>query len=117
MEQNKYIDNLKALLENVNPVTGEVLDEESPLNNKDIKETLKLALKCIGNIEGETENSGSPWTDKEEKELVNDLKSNLSLYAISRKHGRSLNAIDSRIGRLFKKGLLKLDDVEHRNNI
>ncbi|MFW6009267.1 MAG: hypothetical protein ACOCP8_08405 [archaeon] len=115
MDRNKYIQILQALSKNVNPATGEVLENDSPINNEDTKKTLKLAVKCIEKIDGKTENSGVSWTDEEEKELVKDLKSDLSYYAIARKHGRTLNAIERREDKLFKKGLLVPEDIKHRS--
>ena len=114
MEREEYIKYIEILSKNIDPNTGEVLKEDSPLADEKSKKALKLALKCIKKIDDEPENSGVSWNEEEEKELAEDIKSNLSYYAIARKHERTLSAIESREDILFKKGLLKYGDLDHR---
>lgn len=124
MKLEKEIKVLEALANGVDPVTGEVLDNQSPYNQPEVIRSLftilnelksptkkiKLPKKTIeekqaDNIDnGLPKNAGLPWTSTEKEELVEKYKSEVSIEELSEIHGRTKGAITSE---LKKQGLIK----------
>lgn len=124
MKLEKEIKVLEALANGVDPVTGEVLDDQSPYNQPEVIRSLFVILnelknptnkaklpkktteeKQAENIEnGLPKNAGLPWAVNEKEELVEKYKSEVSIVELSEIHGRTKGAITSE---LKKQGLIE----------
>lgn len=124
MKLEKEIKVLEALANGVDPITGEVLDNQSPYNHPDVIRSLfavlnelknptkkaKLPKKTLeekqaDNIEnGLPKNAGLSWTNAEKEDLVEKFKSDVSIDELSEIHGRTKGAITSE---LKKQGLIE----------
>ncbi|PKG37480.1 hypothetical protein [Psychromonas sp. Urea-02u-13] len=124
MKLEKEIKVLEALANGVDPVTGEVLDDQSPYNQPEVIRSLFVILnelknptnkaklpkktteeKQAENIEnGLPKNAGLPWAVNEKEELVEKYKSEVSIVELSEIHGRTKGVITSE---LKKQGLIE----------
>ena len=94
------IKNLEALIEGVNPTTGELLPDSTLLSDPIVLRTLIRILRKL-----ETDppkkpqplNAGSSWSQQEEQMVVDAFKSGSSISEISSEHGRSDGAIHRRL--------------------
>ena len=122
METNLKI--IEALANGINPLTGEVLPEESLYNSPEIIRALFSTLDFIKNppkkqpkikktieqkqtenIEkGLPKNAGLPWTDDQKNELSNQFSDNETFDVLAEIHGRTEVAIFSQ---LKKQGLIE----------
>lgn len=124
MSMDTNIKIIEALANGVNPLTGEVLPNESPYNSPEIIRALFTALdqiknpakkltkikktieqKKAENIEnGMPENAGLPWTDNQKNNLVEAFKSGKSISELAMGFLRTNGAITSE---LKKQGLIE----------
>jgi hypothetical protein len=54
----------------------------------------------LDNVSVTYENAGKPWTDKEDKQLIDEYKSGISVDELCRIHKRNMGGISSRLVRL-----------------
>ena len=93
---------VRILADGINPITGEILHEDSAYNSPEVIRALFTILEALGNPSGKSsaQNAGNPWTDTEEDQLRNEFSANMRIADIAKEHGRSRGAIESRLERL-----------------
>ncbi len=115
---------VEALANGINPITGELLPNESPYNHPDVIRALfatldlvkrppnkpskfkkSLEQKQAENIEnGLSKNAGLPWTDEQRLDLAKQFATGQEIKALAEVHGRTNGAITSE---LKKQGLIE----------
>lgn len=106
MDITKAKEIVRILADGINPITGEILPEDSVYNSPEVIRAL-FALLEVTNISQETfltRNAGKPWTDIEDDKLREEFTAKVKISDIAKAHGRSYGAIESR---LEKMGLKK----------
>lgn len=100
---------IEALAKGIDPITGEVLPNESPYNNPNIIRALFQAVKALEYLEKQEQRerslpsqAGKPWSDEEDQELLAEFDAGNKLVAIASHHGRTEGAISSRLAKLGK---------------
>ena len=93
---------IRALAEGVDPITGEVLPEESVYNSPEVIRALYTLLEYINKDinRDPLRNAGKPWTDAEDDKLRDEFHSKTKISDIAKEHGRSYGAIESRLDKL-----------------
>lgn len=93
---------IRILDDGIDPITGEILPEDSVYNSPEVIRVLFTILEALRNpsARSSAQNAGNPWTDTEEDQLRNEFYSNMRITDIAREHGRSRGAIESRLERL-----------------
>ncbi len=111
MELTQAIEIIKALADGVDPITGEVFENDSPYQHPQIIRALFVALKVLeSNIQVQSRkeilpsNAGGQWTEEEDNQLLLGFKEGISINELSQKHKRTKGAIQSR---LTKHGFFK----------
>lgn len=107
MKQHRALHILQALIQGVDPVTGQELPPGTVMQNADV---LRALLAGAGALEQTAareqrraalpDNVGRAWSDEEEATLVAAFKSGDALPDIAARHGRTLRAIEARLERL-----------------
>ena len=98
---------LQALIQGLDPQTGEELPAKGVLQNA---QTLRALLVAVAALEEQAArdarratlpaNVGRPWTPDEERQLVTAFQSGDALSDIGERLGRTLRGIESRLERL-----------------
>ena len=95
---------IRALADGVNPMTGEILPEDSIYNYPDIIRALFVVLEELSykpnTLRDSKRNAGKPWTELEEDKLIDEFDSKIKISEIAREHGRTPGAIESRLVQL-----------------
>ena len=123
MELNRAKEIIKTLADGVDPVTGEVLPQESPYNDPNVIRALFTVLESVrddkkprktneqkqqDNIKsGRPRNAGLPWTDEVKMEVASKFRNGISVNALSRHFERTQGAI---VSELMKQGLIESPD-------
>jgi hypothetical protein len=104
---------LQALVQGIDPLTGEDLAAETVLQQADVLRALLAGVSALEQMAARAQrraqlpgNVGRTWSPDEESMLVTAFQSGDSLVDIAAKHGRTLRAIEARLERL---GLLTPD--------
>ena len=104
---------IKALIEGVDPRSGEAISGESVLHQAEVLRALLAAAAALERSAARAQrrsmmpdNVGRPWTGDEESRLVAAFKAGEAPEALARKHRRTLRAVEARLERL---GLLTAD--------
>jgi hypothetical protein len=104
---------LKALIQGLDPRTGEALPAESVLQRAEVLRALLAAVAALEHSAARAQrrallpaNVGRTWSAEEEDTLVAAFKAGETPEAIARRHRRTLRAIEARLERL---GLLRAD--------
>jgi len=110
MQERRARQILQALIQGVDPFTGEELAESTVLQQADV---LRALLAGVSSLEQDAarasrraslpRNIGRAWTTDEQAELVDAFQSGEAVADIAAKHGRTVRAIEAR---LEKMGLL-----------
>lgn len=99
------INYLEAILNSVDPVTGEVFGKEHVINSAKMQELLSLAYTTLYNkIErqkNKPEKAGKPWTAEESEQLKKEFAQKLSIEELAKIHKRSKGAISSQLKKLY----------------
>lgn len=100
---------LRTLSDGIDPVTGEIFPPESPYQRPDTIRALLTAVYSLEKIQGRASrhgifpwNAGKPWTEEEERLLTAGYDQGVPFSELSKKHGRTLGAIKSRLLKLGK---------------
>lgn len=98
---------IEALAEGVDPVTGELLPEDSVCNQGEVVRAFYAVLKFLSTKTGKErpENTGKPWTTEEDEQLISEYRRGLKTSEIGRLHKRSNGAITSRLLKLGETSL------------
>jgi hypothetical protein len=104
-QRARYI--LQALVQGVDPVTGEELPPETILQNADVLRALLAGAMALEQTAARAQrraqlpdNVGRPWTEDEESTLVAGFKAGDTPTEIAVRHGRTLRAIEARLEKL-----------------
>lgn len=104
---------LKALIQGLDPRTGEALPAESVLQRAEVLRALLAGVAALAHSAARAQrrsllpdNVGRTWTAEEENRLAAAYKSGEAPEALARRHRRTLRAIEARLQRL---GLLRSD--------
>ncbi len=105
------IDILNALIQGLDPHTGEPLPAESVLQRVQVLRALLAAVAALEQTAARAQrraqlpdNVGHPWSELEETQLANGFRAGESPVDLAAKHRRTLRAIEARLERL---GLLR----------
>ncbi len=98
---------LQALIQGVDPFTGEELAPNTILQHADV---LRAMLAGVAALEqsaaraqrraGMPGNAGRPWSPEEEQALIDAFQRGQDLATIASRHGRTLRAIEARLEKL-----------------
>jgi len=120
MKETKARQILQALVQGIDPVTGEELAPGTVLQHADV---LRALLAGVGALESMAarahrraklpDNVGLTWTPEEEGALASEFKASESVADIAVKHGRTVRAIEARLERL---GLLTPEQRATQNS-
>lgn len=95
-----------ALAQGIDPETGEIVDNDGPLNSPHVIRALFLAARAL---EGSTEprpkrvevagieNAGAAWTDEEDERLLRKFDEGAKVASLASIHRRTPGAITSRL--------------------
>ena len=106
---------IEVLAGGVDPATGEVLPDDSPLSSPHVIRALFVAAKALELMAAKSVrpaaaapgNAGKSWTDDEDQRLVAAFDAGTPVAALARTHERTTGAINSR---LVKLGRLQASD-------
>ena len=106
---------IEVLAGGVDPTTGEVLPDDSPLSSPHVIRALFIAAKALEVMAAKSArpaaaapgNAGKSWTDDEDQRLVAGFGAGTPVAALARTHERTTGAINSR---LVKLGRLQASD-------
>jgi hypothetical protein len=111
---------LQALVQGVDPLTGDELPPGTILQHADILRALLAGVAALEQTAARAQrraqlpgNVGRAWSDDEENTLVAAFKSGDPLPNIAARHGRTLRAIEARLERL---GLLTAEQRSTNNS-
>ena len=92
---------IHSLAEGVDPMTGEVLSEESVYNKPDVIRALYTVLEETAPKPVDPyRNAGKPWTQEEDDRLTEEFARKMKTAEIAKAHGRTYGAIESRLEHL-----------------
>lgn len=104
---------LQALIEGFDPLTGEELPPGTVLQRAEVIRALLAGVTALESSSARAlrranlpRNVGRPWTTAEEQQLIASFRAGEDLRAIAADHGRTLNAVESRLEKL---GLITAD--------
>ncbi len=109
MTPSRPIDILNALIQGLDPHTGEPLAPDSVLHRADVLRALLVAAAALEQSTARAQlpgNVGRPWSEAEVAQLAAAFRAGESPAALADKHGRTLRAIEARLERM---GLLRPD--------
>jgi hypothetical protein len=120
MQEQRARKILQALVQGVDPATGEDLANETVLQQADVLRALLAGASALEQISARAQrraqlpgNVGRTWTSDEERDLVTAFQAGDALSDIATKHKRTLRAIEARLERL---GLLTADQRSTNNS-
>lgn len=98
---------IESLADGIDPVTGEILSEQSAFNSAQVVRALFVAAKARDRAvtreqrdSSLPDNTGKSWSDEEDNELLAAFDAGISPTVLATKHGRTQGAIASRLVRL-----------------
>lgn len=100
---------LETLLSGINPDTGEVISSKNIYSSTKVRQAINFVIIQLDSKRGKIKypNSGKVWEKEEDLSLSKEFYEDIPLHEISKIHGRTLGAINSR---LLKLGLIEKDD-------
>ena len=120
MKEQRAREILQALVQGIDPMTGEELPSGTVIQHADVLRALLAGLSAMEQTAARAQrraqlpdNVGRAWTKDEEATLVAAFKSDESLPDIAARHGRTLRAIEARLERL---GLLSAEQRSTNNS-
>jgi hypothetical protein len=113
MEAERAADILRALADGVDPFTGEVLDDRSPLQNPECVRALFAAIETLegrssdrskraGRNRDLPDRAGEPWDGREDGELIERFDTGWNIADLAKHHQPTRGAIRARLVRLGK---------------
>jgi hypothetical protein len=107
MKESRARQILQALVQGVDPLTGEELAPGSVLQHADVLRALLAGVGALEQMAARAQrraqlpsNVGRPWTSEEELALTAEFQRGETIAAIAELHGRTLRAIEARLERL-----------------
>lgn len=109
ISDNEKLEIIDALMNGVDPITGEILDDDHLVYTREVKAILVTAQTALVRKQEREKSrkpsSGSRWTEEEDAKLIEEYKKGLSIKEIAEMHGRSSLAISKR---LIDKSLIEI---------
>lgn len=105
MELNRAKEILSALAEGADPITGELLPEDSVCNKGEVVRAFYTVLACLDKSKPkkkQPENAGKRWTDEDDKKLCEMFDAGVCRKDICDTFKRTATGIASRLVRLGK---------------
>jgi hypothetical protein len=98
---------VNTLAQGVNPVTGEVMPEDSPYNAPPVIRALVAVSQALDNLQARPRrdsppNAGKPWSADEDAMLDAAFASGGEMKPLAQALGRTLFAVESRLVKLGK---------------
>ncbi len=113
MRESKARQILQALVQGIDPLTGEELAAGTVLQHADVLRALLAGVGALEQMAARAQrraqlpgNVGRAWSLDEDKVLMSEFQAGEPPAAIAAKHGRTLRAIEARLERM---GLLTPD--------
>ena len=107
MKESRARQILQALVQGVDPLTGEELAPGSVLQHADVLRALLAGVGALEQMAARAQrraqlptNVGRAWTSQEELALTAEFQRGETVEAIAGMHGRTLRAIETRLERL-----------------
>jgi hypothetical protein len=98
---------IEVLAGGVDPATGEVLADDSPLSSPHVIRALFIAAKALELMAAKAErsaatpgNAGKPWSADEDQQLIAGFDAGQPVAALASVHERTTGAITSRLIKL-----------------
>ena len=99
---------IEVLAGGIDPATGEVLADDSPLNDPHVIRALFLAAKALELMASKAArsqaatpgNAGKAWSEAEDQQLTTAFDASTPVATLARAHERTVGAITSRLIRL-----------------
>lgn len=120
MQEQRARKILQALVQGVDPLSGEELPAGTILQQADVLRALLAGVTALEQVSARAlrraqlpDNVGRAWTADEERMLVTAFQAGDSLADVAMKHGRTLRAIEARLERL---GLLTAEQRVTNNS-
>lgn len=113
METLKAVEIIRTLADGRDPITGETFPPDSPYQQADTVRALFVALEVLKRqkhvrvkspVDPNRPKMGVSWTPDEEQQLRDGFAAKKTIPELAVAHGRTTNAITSR---LFKMGLIE----------
>ncbi len=119
MKESRARQILQALVQGVDPLTGEELPAGTVLQHADVLRALLAGVGALEQMAARAQrraqlpgNVGRAWTAEEEQVLTAEFQRGETMAAIAALHGRTLRAIEARLERL---GLLTPEQRNTQN--
>jgi len=107
MDKSEALETVEALAHGIDPVTGELFQENSPLNHPRVIRALFLSLKALERLKerearasGLPGNAGKPWTHDDDRILLEAFDRGIDVEALAQLCSRTQGAIAARLVRL-----------------
>ena len=120
MQEQRARKILQALVEGVDPATGDELEAGTVLQRAEVLRALLAGVAALDQVSARAQrrallpdNVGRNWSADEERMLITEFQAGDSLPDIATKHGRTLRAIEARLERL---GLLTAEQRTTNNS-
>ena len=109
MESGEAREIVELLADGVNPVTGEIFNDDSPYSHPQIVRALYTVLNLLDKKNARAKrskdlpkNAGQSWNAEEDEFLAENFDKGKSVKELAEMHGRTEGAISSRLMRLGK---------------
>lgn len=120
MKESRARQILQALVQGVDPLTGEELAPGTVLQHADVLRALLAGVDALGQMAARAQrraqlpgNVGHAWSSGEEQALLEEFQRGDTIAVIAAGHGRTLRAIEARLERL---GLLTPEQRTTQNS-
>ena len=93
---------VRILADGIDPVTGEILPDDSVYNSPEVIRALFTVLEKVNesSVKDPLRNAGQSWTEIEDEKLRDEFLAKMKISDIAKEHGRSYGAIESRLDHL-----------------
>lgn len=107
MQEQRARKILQALVQGMDPITGEELTAGTVLQQADVLRALLAGVEALDQVAARAlrraqlpDKVGRPWSAEEESSLVSAFQSGEPLAQLAARHERTLRAIEARLERL-----------------
>lgn len=102
----EHLEIIKHLSNGINPLTGEMFEDEHICHNEEITSALMISIKSLENEIKKLErknnlpkNAGNPWSNEEDANLILKFDNGNSIKELSEILARTEGSIQSRLAR------------------
>lgn len=101
VSNEEILETAEALLNGIDPYTGEILDKDNLVYYEKVQALILLALKsakrAIHNNETKPECAGKKWTNEEVEKLKEEYERNIPVDEIAKIHNRTISGIQRQL--------------------